>query len=192
MVYKPCRTECSLSKPLLSTGIDTRPVSAPQAQDETHLDATSWPPGHARLRGGDPSRLERGGAHLQDHAAEGVGRDGAAGMEKAEVSDFHAALRENVLEEPTEKFHGIEGGGAWARTARFTVGEGDGAVFESHKTSSGDGAPEDIGGEVGEGGVTSGTGLRVAVPGQVPELGGDLRQQSGLSPVFFDEGSVEG
>jgi hypothetical protein len=33
-------------------------------------------------------------------------------MEKAEVAAFHDTVRENMLEEPAEKLHGVEGGGA--------------------------------------------------------------------------------
>jgi hypothetical protein len=67
-------------------------------------------------------------------------------MEKSEVADFHEAVREDVLEEPADKLYGVECGGAWACTAGFTVGEGDGVVCEAHDASVGDGDPEDVGG----------------------------------------------
>jgi hypothetical protein len=113
-------------------------------------------------------------------------------MQKAEVSDFHEALREHVLEEPAEKLDGIEGGSAWARTSRLTRGKGDGAVFESHEATVGDGDPADRGGEVGEGCVAMGACLRVDVPGAVADLWIEVLQQSGVSHVFFEEGTVDG
>jgi hypothetical protein len=51
-------------------------------------------------------------------------------MKKAEMPDFHEAIGQDVLEEAAEKFDGVEVGGAWARTARFAVGERNGAVLE--------------------------------------------------------------
>ena len=121
-----------------------------------------------------------------------MGRDGTAGMEKAEVSDFHEAMGQDMLEEPADKLDGVEGGGSWARTSRLAVGEGAGAVVERDEAAIGDGDPEDRGGEVGEGGVAMRTRLRVDVPGGVPDLGGDVLEQSGLSHVFFEEGAVDG
>ena len=72
-VYKPCRTESFLSKSSLSAGIDKSQAGGPEAHDEAPLCATSWAPGEVRLRGYDLSWLERGGAHLRDHVAQGVG-----------------------------------------------------------------------------------------------------------------------
>ena len=43
-----------------------------------------------------------------------MGRDGTAGMEKAEVSDFHEAMGQDMLEEPADKLDDVKGGGAWA------------------------------------------------------------------------------
>ena len=118
----------------------------------------------------ESSWLEMGGMCLQDHQAQGVGRDGTACMQKAEVTDFHEAIGQDMLEEPADKLDNVEGGGSWACTARFTIGEGDGAVFEAHDASVGDGDPEDIGGEVFEGRVALCIGLRVDVPGDGPDL----------------------
>lgn len=81
-----------MSKPSLSTGIDKRPVGGPQAHDKTHLYATGRTAGAEGLGGYDLSRLERGEGLLQDHAAQGIGRDGAAGMQETEVSAFHEAV----------------------------------------------------------------------------------------------------
>jgi len=108
-------------------------------------------------------------------------------MQKAEVTDFHEALREHGLAEPAEQLDDVKGGGSWACTAGCTVG--DGMVLESHETSIGDGAPEDRGGEGGAGGVARGTGLRVDGPGDVPTLWSDILQPSGLVHLFFAEGS---
>ena len=63
--------------------------------------------------------------------ADGRERDGTAGMEKAEVADFHEAIGQDMLEEPAEKLHDVEVGGAEACTAHFPVGEGDRAVREA-------------------------------------------------------------
>ena len=91
-VSPPGQTERFVSQPSLSTGIDKRPVGGPQAHDKTHLYATGRAAGDEGLWGYDLSRLARGEGLLQDHAAQGVGRDGAAGMQETEVSDFHEAI----------------------------------------------------------------------------------------------------
>ena len=49
---------------------------------------------------------------MHDHQAEGVRRDGTAGMEQAAMTDVHEAIGQDVLEEPAEKLHGVEVGGA--------------------------------------------------------------------------------
>jgi len=140
----------------------------------------------------DPRWLARGGMCLQDHRAEGVGSDGTAGMQKAEVTDFHEAIGQDMVEEPADTLDDVEGGGSWACTARLTRGEGDGAVCEAHDASGGDGDPEDRGGEVCEGRVALCIGLRVDVPGDVPALWVDVLQQAGLAHVFFEESAVDG
>jgi hypothetical protein len=112
-------------------------------------------------------------------------------MPEAEVSDFHEAFRENVLEEAAEKLHGVERGGAWSSTARLAVGERDGAVFESHEAPVGDGDPEDIGGKVLESRVAISSRLRVDVPGEVPDVWVDVLEQSGLAHVFLEKGAVD-
>jgi hypothetical protein len=113
-------------------------------------------------------------------------------MQEAEVSDFHEAVRENVLEEPAKKFHGVEGRSSWACTARLTVSEGDGVVCETHEATVGDGDPEDIGGEICEGRVAMWMSLTMDIPGEVPDLWVDVLQQSGLAHVVFEEGAVDG
>ena len=102
------------------------------------------------------------------------------------------AIGQDMLEEPAEKLHDVEVGGAWAGTARFPVGEGDRAVRERDDTAVGDGDLEDIGGEVGEGGVAVVIGLTVDVPGDGPDLRVDVPQQTGVAHGFFEEGAVDG
>ena len=91
--------------------------------------------GQRATRGGAGAarwRLAIAGVGLHDHQADGRERDGTAGMEKAEMADFHEAIGQDVLKEPAEKLHDVEVGGAWACTAHFPVGEGDRAVLEAH------------------------------------------------------------
>lgn len=101
-------------KAALLAGIDKNPAGGPTAPNEAHRYATGGAPGDTRWRGDAPGRLAMGGAGLQDHLTAGVERDGPAGMPKAAVSDFHEAVRENVLEESTGKLDDVEGGSAWA------------------------------------------------------------------------------
>ena len=56
----------------------------------------------------------------------------------------------------------------------------------------GDGDLEDIGGEGGEGGVAVVIGLTVDIPGDGPDLGVDVLQQSGVAHLFFEDGAGDG
>ncbi len=175
-----------------SAGIDKGPGRGPHTHDDLHRYATGRTADHERGRGLALCRLVLAGVSLPDQEADGRERDGTAGMEKAEMPDFHEALGQDMLEEPAEKFHDIEVGGAGACTAHFPVGEGDRAGREADETVVGDGDFEDIGGEVGESRVAVMVGLTVDVPGDGPDLGGDVLQQSGLAHGFFEEGTIDG
>ena len=47
---------------------------------------------------------------LHDHPAEGVGSDGTASREQAEMPHFHEALGQAVREEAAAKFNDVKGG----------------------------------------------------------------------------------
>jgi hypothetical protein len=93
-------------------------------------------------------------------------------MQRAKVTPLHEAIEQDRREEPAEKLHDVEVGGAEACPARWTIDEGDGAVVERDETTLGDGDPEAIGGEVLEGCVAIWMSLTVDVPGSVPDLWG--------------------
>ena len=165
----PGRTERFLSKPSRSAGIDTSLVGSPQAHDNARL-----PPRWGRRRcavqgGGDEGARDREGAPARS----------AGGGWRKRSHRWHAASRSGddippagrTCGVPAEKRHDVEGGGAWAGTARLTGGADDGVVFASHKTSIGDGNPEDRRGEGGAGGVAMAPRLRVDGPGEAPACG---------------------
>ena len=188
----PGRTERFLSKPSRSAGIDTSLVGSPQAHDNAPLPPTGGAEGDARCRVVATRGLATERAPLQDQQAEGGARDRTAGMQQAAVPDVHAACRENVREAPAEKRHDVEGGGAWACTARLTGGADDGVVFASHKTSIGDDDPEDRRGEGCAGGVAMAPRLRVDGPGEAPALWGARLRSSGVAHVVFAKGTGDG
>jgi hypothetical protein len=113
-------------------------------------------------------------------------------MEKAEVADFLQAIGQDMLEEPAEKLHAVEMGGAEACTAHLPVGEGDRAVREADETVVGDGNLEDIRGEVRQGGVAVVVGLTVDIPGDGPDLRVDVLQQASLAYLFLEKRTVNG
>ena len=188
--YRRKTFQCKLP---LAAGSDQSPGGGPTTHDDLHLPATGRTTGSARLRRGDPRRLAIDGERvcLPNHAAQRVGRDGTAGMQTAAVADCHAAVGQDVLEEPVEKLHDVEMGGAWACTARCTGGDGDGAVYEAYDTSLGDGDPEDRRGQGGEGRIAMRSGLTMDVPGDGPDLGVAMLQPSGVAHIFFEDGSGE-
>src|SRR5262249_11835249 len=101
-------------------------------------------------------------------------RDGTAGMKKTAMPDFHATIGQDVLEEPAEKLHDVKVHGAETCTAHFPVGERNRAVRQRDDAAGGEGDVEDIRSKGGEGGVTVGLRLTVDVPGDGPDLGGDV------------------
>ena len=113
-------------------------------------------------------------------------------MQQAAVADFPQAIGQDMLEEPAEKLDGVEVGGAWACTAHCTRGKSDRAVLARDDAAVGNRDPEDLRGERGEGSVSMVMGLTVDVPGDAPDLGGDVLQQSGLAHPFFANRAVDG
>ena len=140
------RTQLVRTTSWLSAGINKALGGGPEPHDDAHRGATSWAQGDMRWQGDDLHRLALAGLSWHDHEADGRERDGTAGMEKAEVTDFHKAIGQDMLKEPPEKLHDVEVGGAGACTAHFPVGEGDGTVLEAHDAAVGDRDLEDIGG----------------------------------------------
>ncbi len=160
----PSRLTIVSSTSCRSAGIGKGLGRGPHPHDDVHRDATGRTVAHAR--GHASGRRVLAGVSLPHHEADRRERDGTAGMEQAEVPDFHKAFGQDVLEEPAEKFHDVELGGAEAGTAHFPVGEGDGTVHEAHDAAIGDGNFEDVGSEVGEGGGAVGLYLTVDIPFQ--------------------------
>jgi hypothetical protein len=175
-----------------SAGIDKGAVCSPQAHDNTHRGATGRTAGRKRLRGLALGRLAIAGVSLHDQQADGRERDSTAGMEQAEVANFHEAIGQDVLEEPAEKFHAVEVGRAEACTAHFPGGEGDRAVRKADEAVVGDGNLEDIGGQGSAGGVAVVIGLAMDIPRDGPDLWIDLLQQAGLAHVVFAERAGDG
>lgn len=128
--YEPSQTETVMSKTSRSSGIEKRSVSCPPSHNELHLCATSWTCGDKRCWVGDVSRLKKGVVLQCDYQLNGISFDGTACMHKAEVSDFHETVRQDVLQEAADKLNHVEVGGPLPSASRFAVGEGDGAVLE--------------------------------------------------------------
>ena len=133
------------------------------------------------------------GCAVQDPQADGRKRDGTTRVEKAEVANFHKAMR--------TRHAGGSGGATPCRRAgwcggvhcpNFPVGKGDGAAREAHETVVRDGDLEDIRGEVGASGVAVVLRLTVDVPGDDPDLGIDVLQQAGVVHVFFEARTGDG
>jgi len=191
-VYTPRGTTIVRAQSCLSACIDKAVVGGPSTHDDTHRCATGRTASCELWRGAALGRLASAGVCLHDHQADGSERESTTGMEKAAMTDFHKAVGQDMLEESADKLDGVEMGRTEAGTAHFTVGERNRAVLEAHDAAVGDGDPEDIRGEVGEGGVSVMIGLTVDVPGDRPHVGGDVLQQAGLTHIFFEDGSVDG
>ena len=146
------------------------------------------------MRGRGVARERRviAGVDRLDHATDGRERESTAGLENAEVADFHAALGPDMREESADKFDGVTGRGAEACTAHLPGGASDDAVRQADETVVGDGDLEDIGGQGGEGGAAMVVGLTVDVPGEGPALRRDVVQPSALGHGVCEEGAGDG
>ena len=142
--------------------------------------------------GGETSRLAIDGLCPHDQQAAGVERDGPAGMQKAEVTDLHKAVGQDMLEESADTLDGIEAGKSWGCTARLTGGVGHGALRERDETASGDRHFADVRGEVLQGGGGVGSGLAVDVPGDSPDPWVDLFQEAGFEHFLLPHGAGDG
>jgi hypothetical protein len=180
------------SPPPLSACIETSPVRGPQAQDAVPLAATRWAEAAARGRGAIPRPRAPDGVCLPAHPAEGGERQGTAGMEQAAAADVQEAVGHDRLEEPAEKRHDVKGSGAEACTAHLTRGAGARAIVAADAALGGDGAPEDRGGEGGEGGVAVVLGPTLDMPGAGPALWGHALPQASVAYGVVAECAGEG
>jgi len=108
------------------------------------------------------------------------------------MPDVHTAIGQAMRKEPAETLHDVKVGSAEACTAHVPGGEGARAILARDNAAVGDGDLEDRRGEGGEGGVSVVMGLRGDVPGESPDLGGNVLQQSSLAHVCFEEGAGDG
>jgi hypothetical protein len=178
--------------PSLSARVQPGAVCGPQAPDHPQRSATGGAAGDARGRGDETRGLATEGGRLRSHQADGVGRDGAAGRQKAAVTDLSKASGHDRREASAEQLQGVESGRAWACTAALTGGAGDGAVLARDDAAVGDGALEDLWGEVLDGRVAVGVGLAVDVPVGFPGQWIARPQQSRLGHIFFAERAGDG
>jgi hypothetical protein len=126
--------------PSLSARVQPGAVCGPQAPDHPQRSATGGAAGDARGRGDETRGLATEAVRLRSHRADGVGRDGAAGRQKAAVTDLSKASGHDRREASAEQLQGVESGRAWACTTALTGGDGDGAVLERDDAAVGDGA----------------------------------------------------
>jgi hypothetical protein len=190
-VYSARRTQSIRAKPCLAAGINTVPGCGPQTPDDAHLPATRGAAGDDRLRGDarHGRASARGGRPAQQ--AERVGRERTAGMEKAAVTDCHAALREAMVQEPAEKLQSVAVGGSWTAPARLARGARDGAVLERDDAALGESDPEERGSQGGEGSVAGVLGLTMDVPGDGPDCWGAVLPHSHLAHGVFAQSAGE-
>jgi hypothetical protein len=175
-----------------SAGLDQVTVGGPHPHDPEHRDATGRTAGRAQKRRGVRWRRPLARGVLPHQPADGRQRDGTAGMEQAEVADFHQALGQDMRKESPDQLEDAQVQGAEAGPAHFLVGEGNGPLPEAYDAALGDGDLEDLGGQVGEGGMAVMMGLTRHVPGAAPDLGIDGLQEASLAHLFFEEGAVDG
>src|SRR5262245_19221429 len=90
-----------------------------------------------------------------------------------------------MREEAADALDDVEIGRAEAGTAGFTGGEGDGTVLEAHDAAVGNSHVADIWGEIWQDGGGVWMRLAVDVPGDGPDLWGDVLQQSGCAHQPF-------
>ena len=94
--------------------IEESRLEGKHTSDDQELSATVRAVKHSRPVAWRWCELTRGADFPCNHLPDGVGIDGTACVQKAEVSDFHEAIGQNMLEEPADKLNGVERGGSWA------------------------------------------------------------------------------
>jgi len=117
--------------------------------------------------------------------------------EEPVVADLHEALREDVLEEESEEGFGGNGPASRLPGGGVPPPVGDGAVPQRLDPPVGDGRPEDVGGEVLDGGLSGPDGEAVGDPplGVLPDGGGNEAEEAEapqLSPHPEFDGGGEG
>lgn len=103
----------------------------------------------------------------------------------AVVADFHAAARQDVLEESSDEVLGRQGDASHLTRAVVAVTETDHAVVEGLQAAVADGDAKDIAGKIVENLLAAAGMLAVNNPFFLPERGTDLGKQS----RFLDTGT---
>ena len=175
-----------------AAGIAKGPGGGPHSHNDAPRGATGRTAGRARGRGHALWWPAIAGMALDDQEADGRERDSPAGLEQAEVADCHKAIGPDRREEAAETLSAVEAGGAEASTAHVPVGARTGTIREADETVVGDGNLADLRGAGRTGGVAVVLGLTVDIPGDGPDLGGEVLQQTDLAHLFFADGTGDG
>ncbi len=125
------------------------------------MEAESSPTGLAgRLRPGRSIDFRHGEGEAIgqfDFGLECFERHLGGGRQETVVADFHEPGGQDVLEETADELQGVEGQGPPPSAAGFFVGEGDPSVLDLEDAVVGDGHLEDVGSEIRDRSLGTGT-----------------------------------
>ena len=114
-----------------------------------------------------------------------------AGGEEAVVANFLEALGQEVLQEAADELLGGEGAGLPVAGGAVAVAKGDLTLVQFEDTVVGEGHPEDVRGQIVEGGLTGANRLAMDDPVLPPGRGWGLVKQLGLAQSGPELGSKE-
>ena len=87
---------------------------------------------------------------LQDHCPDRLIVHWADGVREAEVADLHEAGGQDVLQEPTDELHHIQGYDSIPSAALFLIFESDRPVLDADDSALSNGHFEDVRSKIGQ------------------------------------------
>jgi hypothetical protein len=109
-----------------------------------------------------------------------IERNSTTGIHESIVTNLHESRGQHVLQEASDKLHGIESQGSQAVTVRFAVADKNHPILDLEDTRIGDSHSEDVGGKVLQACLAGAYGLGIDIPVGPPDIWRDLIEEAGF------------
>jgi len=126
-----------------------------------------------------------------DQATNPIESNLAVGIHKAVVANFHETSGQHMLQETADEFHDIKSQDSGALAVRLAIANEHRTILEVDDARVGDRDFEDVGSEVFEASFAGGYRLAVDVPGDLPDIVGNLIQQFCLLHQIVELGAKD-